>query len=93
VIVIDIEDTVTIRPADPHTPSVPLIPRRPDATGEQQVVIPATIGIVDTPAAADVVLAPFVRPAVPSPTYLDRMRYTGRRRQPGLIARMIGGAR
>ncbi len=84
---------------EPVTRVIPMMPRRPDATGEiplyrRQADAPRTIGVVDAPLDTDQ-LPPlaawgpvYVRPAEPD-------RYRGRHRT-GLVAwlvRRIGGAR
>jgi hypothetical protein len=96
--VIDIEDTVTIhrRTEDLTTHDLqtyltapPM--RRPDASGEQPIVIPRTIGIVDSPLSTGA-LPLFVQAALHQPTVRQRRRHVGSHRavRPSLVARLFG---
>lgn len=103
---IDLLDTVTLHlPDSPDVTTRDLstyrtgrpVLRRPDASGEQPIVIPRTIGIVDSPTDTGA-LPPFVQAAMSQPSRLDRRAHVGRHRavRPSLaerIRRLLGGAR
>lgn len=88
--IIELDDTVRFhRPVGETTQVLPLftpdsgpIARRPAATGEQHIVIPRTIGIVDGPAAGEPVQ---VLPTAAKLRAAERAAYAGRHRAPDAI--------
>lgn len=104
-VILELEDTVVYNvddltrqrtaDAEPVTRVIPMMPRRPDATGENPIYRPATIGVVDEPLTTDQ-LPPLAAWAPAVPSMSERRKHQGRHRRTGFwawIGIRAGGAR